>query len=93
MDGRGDAFHVAGQPDPTKPDKVVDLYMVTPGYFQTMGIDRLKGRDFAGEGANSPKVAIVNETFVKQFFGEKSHRATRDRHGRNLRDRWAREEQ
>jgi predicted permease len=68
MDGRWDDFHVADQPDSTKPDKVVDLYMVTPGYFQTMGIDQVKGRDFANESASSPKVAIVNETLVKQFF-------------------------
>jgi predicted permease len=46
----------------------VDLYMVTPGYFQTIGIERLTGRDFANEGAGAPKVAIVNETLVKQFF-------------------------
>jgi predicted permease len=70
MDGRWDDFHVADQP--TNPDKVVDLHMVTPGYFQTMGIDRLNGRDFANEGANSPKVAIVNETLVQQFFGDRN---------------------
>ena len=34
-----------------------------------MGIDRLNGRDFAGEAPTLPKVAIVNETLVKQFFG------------------------
>ena len=68
MDGRWDDFHVADQPDSTKPDKVVDLYMVTPGYFQTMGIDQVNGKDFANESANSPKVAFVNETLVKQFF-------------------------
>jgi predicted permease len=69
MDGRWDDFHVAGEPNSTNPDRVVDLYMVTPDYFQTMGIDRLSGRDFAHEGANSPKVAVVNETLVNQFFG------------------------
>jgi predicted permease len=68
MDGRWDDFRVAGQPGSTKPDKVVDLYMVTPGYFQTMSIDQVNGRDFANESASSPKVAIVNETLVKQFF-------------------------
>jgi predicted permease len=68
MDGRWDDFHVADQPDSTKLDKVVDLYMVSPGYFQTMGIDQMNGKDFANESANSPKVAIVNETLVKQFF-------------------------
>jgi predicted permease len=69
LDGRWDDFHIAGQSTSTEEDKVVDLAMVTPGYFQTMGIDRIAGRDFASESANSPKVALVNETFVKQFFG------------------------
>jgi predicted permease len=68
LDGRWDDFHIAGQ-FPTGADKVVDLALVTPGYFQTMGIDRIAGRDFGTEPASSPKVAVVNETFVKQFFG------------------------
>jgi predicted permease len=72
MDGRWDDFHAAGQSGRTQPDKVVDLYMVTPGYFQTMGIDLLAGRDFASESPNSPKVAIVNETLVNQLFGGKN---------------------
>jgi predicted permease len=72
MDGRWDDFHVAGQSGSAQPDKVVDLYMVTPGYFQTMGIDRVTGRDFANESANSPKVAIVNETLVKQLFDNRN---------------------
>ena len=69
MDGRWDDFHIAGQSTSTEADKVVDLALVTPGYFQTMGIDRIAGRDFAHESADSPKVALVNETFLKQFFG------------------------
>ena len=67
MDGRWDDFHVASQP--TAPNKVVDLYMVTPGFFRTMGIAQLTGRDFAHETAEAPKIAIVNQSFVHQFFG------------------------
>jgi predicted permease len=69
MDGRWDDFHLASQSGSTAPDKVVDLYMVTPGFFRTMGIAQLSGRDFANETADAPKVAIVNQSFVKQFFG------------------------
>jgi predicted permease len=69
LDGRWDDFHVAGQSTSTEANKVVDLAIITPGYFQTMGIDRVAGRDFAGESAGSPKIALVNETFVSQFFG------------------------
>jgi predicted permease len=46
----------------------VDLFMGTPGYFETLGIPRLLGRDFAHEAANGQKVGIVNEAFVKQLF-------------------------
>jgi predicted permease len=42
--------------------------MATPGYFETMGIPRVAGRDFADEAANAPKVAIVNRAFAERFF-------------------------
>ena len=43
---------------------------VSPGYFSTMGIPVQRGRDFTlRDTRNSPRVAIVNETFVKQFAG------------------------
>jgi predicted permease len=45
----------------------------SPGYFQTMGIPILDGRDFdARDVRRDSKVAIVNERFAKHFFGEKS---------------------
>ena len=43
---------------------------VSPGYFSTMGIAVQRGRDFTlRDTRTSPRVAIVNETFVKQFAG------------------------
>lgn len=45
------------------------LDYVSPGYFQTMETPLLTGRDFNGnDTATSPKVAIVNESFVKKFL-------------------------
>jgi putative ABC transport system permease protein len=42
---------------------------VSPGYFSTMEIPMLAGRDFdLRDAATSPKVIVVNETFVRQFF-------------------------
>jgi predicted permease len=42
---------------------------VSPGYFQTMETPILAGRDFdANDSATAPKVAIVNQTFVKKFL-------------------------
>jgi predicted permease len=42
---------------------------VSPGYFDTLGTPLVAGRDFNRyDTAQSPQVAIVNETFVKKFF-------------------------
>jgi len=41
---------------------------VSPDFFETMGTPLLAGRDFNDHDTpNSPKVAIVNEVFVRQF--------------------------
>jgi predicted permease len=42
---------------------------VSPGYFQSLGISLLAGRDFtAQDGPGNPKVAIINETMARYFF-------------------------
>jgi predicted permease len=42
---------------------------ISPGYFRTMQIPLIDGRDFTPrDTSQSPPVAIVNETFVRQFF-------------------------
>jgi|ERR1043166_4287894 predicted permease len=41
-----------------------------PGYFRTLSTNLLAGREFdEHDTLSSPKVAIVNETFAKKFFG------------------------
>jgi putative ABC transport system permease protein len=48
------------------------LDWISPGYFRTLGITMLAGRDFdENDTAASSKVAIVNQSFVKQFLGGK----------------------
>jgi predicted permease len=43
---------------------------VSPGYFQTMRIPLLRGRDFnQTDTATSPRVAVVNQTFIRQALG------------------------
>jgi predicted permease len=43
---------------------------ITPGYFQTMGIQLLRGRNFTEQDAqkNAAPVAIIDETMAKQFW-------------------------
>jgi predicted permease len=41
---------------------------VGPGYFKTMGIPLMMGREFTrGDAFGAPKVAIVNQAFVRKF--------------------------
>ena len=68
MGNRSDGFSVEGRPETLDLNSTVDLYMATTGYFDTMGIQRIAGRDFANEGASAPRVAVVNEAFVRQLF-------------------------
>ncbi len=43
--------------------------VVSDGYFPTMGVPLLQGRDFcATDTEDSPRVAIVNEKFAREFF-------------------------
>ena len=43
--------------------------VVGPGFFKTLGISLLRGRDFNNQDSeDSPLVAIVSETMAKQFF-------------------------
>jgi predicted permease len=55
-------------------DGLVNLNAVTPGFFQTMGIKILAGRNFDERDVRRPgdplwRSAIVNETFVKRYLG------------------------
>lgn len=61
-------FSIEGR---TRPDGALDratANTVTPGYFQTMGIPFVSGRDFAdlGDTATAPQV-IVNQEFVRAY--------------------------
>ncbi len=68
MGNRSDGFSVEGRPETLDLNSSVDLYMATAGYFDTMGIPLIAGRDFANEGVAEPRVAVVNEAFVAQLF-------------------------
>jgi putative ABC transport system permease protein len=47
-----------------------DNRLITPEYFSTMGIGMLRGRNFTdADRAGVERVAIVNATFVRRYFG------------------------
>ena len=50
--------------------KTTYLYTVSPGFFRTVGIELLVGRDFTWKDRlSTPPVAIVNETFARKILG------------------------
>ncbi len=56
--------------DSTTRDRIlVQVNTVGMGYFQTIGIAIVRGRDFSrADTATSPKVVIINQTMAQQFW-------------------------
>jgi len=60
---------VLGRTPTPEDDMIVTNNVVGPGYFATLGISLLLGRSFGPQDtANSPKVAVINETFAKWYL-------------------------
>ena len=57
-------------PDLTERERVVNVNHVSPGFFAALRTPLLAGRDFnEGDRAGAPRVAIVNESFARKYFG------------------------
>jgi putative ABC transport system permease protein len=63
-------FTVVGRPDPGLGNEPwLIWHMISPGYFRTLQIPILKGRDFdASDQINTPSVVVVDETLAEQCF-------------------------
>jgi putative ABC transport system permease protein len=63
-------FTIEGRPrDPNEQGLELPIDTVQPNYFQTMGVQLLKGRTFTSQDTReSPRVTIVNETFARRYF-------------------------
>ncbi len=59
---------------PSSPkDSSARFDQVGPGYFSTVGIPMLLGRDFADtDTANAPRVTVINQSMAKFYFGKRS---------------------
>lgn len=65
-----DGLEVEGFKGAAGQDMTVSAKNVAPKFFETMGIQLRSGRDFSvQDGTNAPKVAIINETLAREFFG------------------------
>jgi putative ABC transport system permease protein len=63
-------FIIEGRPTPAPADLPDAVYRVaTPGYFQTMGIRLLQGRDISDvDAAGASPVVVINETMARTYW-------------------------
>jgi predicted permease len=67
-DNWGSSVGVQGFKSGPDTDSQSMLNEVSPGYFRTLGVPLIAGREFTRADTDSaPKVAIVNEAFVRKF--------------------------
>jgi predicted permease len=72
ISGAGAARFVTVEAHREKPEdrRYVSLAWVAPKYFQTFGTPLLAGRDFTSQDQGGPRVAIVNQTMTRYYFGD-----------------------
>jgi predicted permease len=59
-----------GRDDGLEADLQVNTNLIGPGFFETVGMPVLSGREFGvRDSAGTPRVAVVNEAFARRFFG------------------------
>jgi putative ABC transport system permease protein len=65
-----DSFTIEGRPPIAKESEPsTEYHVVTPRYFESMGIPLLSGRDFAHtDTKQSPNVVVINESFARRHF-------------------------
>jgi len=69
-DDEGTNLTVEGYSRDPNADTDSDLDETGPGFFGKMGVPLVAGREFsARDNLSAPKVAIVNQEFVRHFFG------------------------
>jgi predicted permease len=69
---RSDGFQAEGRPGPLRAIPSVEMFMASSGYFKTLGIPLIAGRDFSDESATGRRVAIVDEAFAHLLFPNES---------------------
>jgi putative ABC transport system permease protein len=63
-------FHIPGRPDPPgKKAFIAQFNIVSAGYFKTMGVPLLAGREFGPQDSGTaPPVVVVNESAARRFW-------------------------
>jgi putative ABC transport system permease protein len=65
-----DSFIIEGRPPiPKESEPSTEYHIITPRYFESMGIPLLSGRDVAPtDTRQSPNVAVINDAFARRHF-------------------------
>jgi len=64
-----DGFKIIGQPAPLPGQEPgVEVRVITPTYFEAMGIPLLKGRLLDERDVKESRVLLINETLAKKYF-------------------------
>ncbi len=69
--GWNSSVEIVGKPpDPVEHERLAEVRTVSPGWYQSMGVRLLRGRNFdnALDTPKSQQVCIVNQKFVDTFF-------------------------
>jgi predicted permease len=65
-------LQIEGVGDDPQTTRIPALFeTVTPAYFETLGLEMVRGRAFTiADDAEAPKIAIVNESAARHYFGD-----------------------
>jgi predicted permease len=65
----GSNITAEGSKDLSADDSHVNFDPISPGYFATLGVPLLAGREFTdGDGSGKTKVAVISEAMAKKYF-------------------------
>ncbi len=68
----GNVYRATAVGEGQDPERIF-LRSALPGYFETLGIPLLAGRDIQScDGADSPPVVVLSETAARRFFGDEN---------------------
>jgi putative ABC transport system permease protein len=76
-------YSIEGKPLPPPEERVeYPVEVVSPGYFETVGMGIVRGRSFSdADHADAPRVVIINETFARQGWPQQDPIGRRIRAG------------